>query len=228
MDETNDLETRIRKLGMQPVDPATASRHLTQMAIVGAGAPRRSRLRAALAGSLMAGTLLGGASLAGAMTGALPDTAQAAAHTALAKVGVHVPDAASKGKDASTTKADNSSNGTARFTTGCTNPDGSAFTGNHGQYVKAHPDDSATADVNEREQAAQSDCGKPLTAVTNATNGDKTDANDTSDANESKSSTAPKGGQSSDHKPATTPSSAGNGASHSSGKAPTTKGSSGK
>ena len=225
MDETNDLETRIRKLGMQAVDPATASRHLSQIAIVGAGAPRRSRLRAVLAGSMMAGTLLGGASLAGAMTGALPDTAQAAAHTALAKVGVHVPDAASKGKDASTKKAGNSSNGTARFTDGCTNPDGSAFTGNHGQYVKAHPDDPATTDKNERELAAQSDCGKPLTAVDNAKN-DPTEASDAKD-NESNDASGAKG-NSADHKPATTPSTAGNGASHSSGKAPTTKGSSGK
>lgn len=48
--------------------------------------------------------------------------------------------------------------GVARSTTGC--PAG--FTGNHGEYVSSIEDDPATADVDERQVAAQSECGKPV------------------------------------------------------------------
>lgn len=56
--------------------------------------------------------------------------------------------------------------GVTRFTEGCTaGAPPTAFTGNHGQYVRSHPDDPATPDANERQVAAQSECGKPLPAV---------------------------------------------------------------
>ena len=38
------------------------------------------------------------------------------------------------------------------------------FTGTHGQWVEAHPDDPATPQ-NERDDAARSDCGKPLSEI---------------------------------------------------------------
>src|SRR5687768_15121361 len=132
-------------------------------------------------GAVVAGTFVGSATLAGAVTGNLPDVAQDAAHTALAKVGVEVPKA--KGKPPKTADTDGPGS-VERFlgdaTTPCTLPDGSPFVGNHGQYVKAHPDDAATADVNERQAAAESRCGKPIQA------GAEGDEADTSDADGSK------------------------------------------
>ncbi len=79
---------RLRALGRRPVDPATASAHLTAMA---AASPRRSpwRTKAALAGAFLAGLLLGGTGLATA--GALPEPAQAVAYNVLHPMGLNVP-----------------------------------------------------------------------------------------------------------------------------------------
>jgi diguanylate cyclase (GGDEF)-like protein len=124
-----------------------------------------------LAAALMAGALLGAASVSGA-TGTLPDAAQDIVHTALDKVGVRVPPGTpagpSAGPEAGTKDGARSA---VRFigdeTTSCTNPDGTPFRGTHGEYVAAHPDDPRTP-VNERELAARSPCGKPVTAVAGA------------------------------------------------------------
>lgn len=124
-----------------------------------------------LAAALMAGALLGAASVSGA-TGTLPDAAQDIVHTALDKVGVRVPPGtAADRSDESQAGEEDVAKGTPRFvgdaTTSCTNPDGSPFSGTHGDYVAAHPDDPRTA-VNERELAARSPCGKPISAVAGA------------------------------------------------------------
>ena len=156
-----ELLHRLRALSRQPVDPGVAARHASLMASVPAAAPPR-RLRPPVAAAFLAGTVLGGAGLAGAVTGTLPEPAQDVAHDVLAKVNVRVPQG-DKGKS--------ERRGTPRFTAGCTYPDGRPFTGNHGQYVKAHPDDPATVDVDEREVAARSDCGKPQKAVENKARG---------------------------------------------------------
>ena len=193
--DTDPAVTRLRALANQPIDAAVARDHFQAMASAPVAAPVRSRFRMAMAGSLMAGALVGGAGIAAAFTGSLPDRAQAIAHNALGIVGV--PDAPrhdTAGKSGEDHGKSGEDHGTPRFTRGCTNPDGSAFTGNHGAYVKAHPDDPRTADVNEREQAAQSDCGKPLVSVTSTTAGTGEDHGQSGDDH----------GKSGDHKPAVT------------------------
>ena len=196
MTDFDALQDRLRNLASVPVDGDVAERHLGSLAFAApAAAPVRNRSRMMVAGALVAGSLLGSATLAGAVTGSLPDAAQDVAHEALAKVGVDVPKGQAKKADkAKTSDADDK--GTERFLEGCTNPDGSAFTGNHGQYVKAHPDDPDTADVNEREEAAHSRCGKPLVAGTDGdadTDGDKVKTEDHGKPEEP--------GKSTEHKP---------------------------
>lgn len=172
---------RLHSLGDQPVDPEVAARHRSLMASVPV-VSSRSRLRPLMVGSLLAGSLFGGVGLAAAAPG-VPDSASNVAKTVLATVtlgAVDHPDKADKvakaddaGKDGreaaeakqarKAAKAQNdpaSQHGVTRSTAGC--PAG--FTGNHGQYVSSVEDDPATADVNERQVAAQSECGKPVHA----------------------------------------------------------------
>lgn len=134
--------SRLTSLGEQPIDPALASQQLTAIAITPAREPWfRQKLQVAAA--LVVGLLVGSTGLAAA--GALPDTAQQAAHKALRTVGVNVP----PGKD--------------RVTEGCgTDENGEPFK-NHGQYVKAHKDDP---------EASKSDCGKPRKSVKDGTDDD--------------------------------------------------------
>ena len=133
--------SRLQAYGAQPIDPAVASTQLTAIALAAAPKPRwtRARHRAQVAAALVAGLLLGGSGLAAA--DALPDTAQEAAHAALKKVGVDVP----PGHD--------------RVTEGCDVDENGEHYKNHGQYVKAHPEDP---------EAAASDCGKPKRSVKDA------------------------------------------------------------
>jgi hypothetical protein len=202
--------SRLRSLASHPIDAAVARDHLQAMASVPFVAPVRSRFRMAMAGSLMAGALVGGAGIAAAATGHLPETAQAVAHDATLGL---VPDGPRhKAADARENSRSGEDHGTARFVRGCTNPDGSAFTGNHGAYVKAHPDDPRTADVNEREVAAQSDCGKPQVSVDNRAD---TSTSDSGKSGEDHGKSADDHGRSADHKPAVTGNSTS--ASHDSG-----------
>jgi hypothetical protein len=143
--EDCSLESRLHELGAASIDPAVASVHLGAMAGVAPGrAGWATKLRVAAA--FFAGLLIGGSGLAAA--NALPSSAQSVAHATLAKVGVNVP------------------SGHDRVTEGCgTDSNGQPFK-NHGQYVKAHPEDRAAA--------AASDCGKPKKSVheTTSTTGD--------------------------------------------------------
>jgi hypothetical protein len=174
MTEHDDLIARLQAMADAPVDEAVAERHLAAMGGAIRTAPTsRPRGRLVVAGALVTGSLLGTGAMAGAATGALPAIAQDTAHTVMAKVGVKVPkskaaEAKAKAKQAKAEREDAGTGGTERFTgdgtVTCTNVDGTPFTGNHGQYVSGHPDDAATTDVNEREVAAQSPCGKPLQA----------------------------------------------------------------
>jgi len=128
----------------------------------------RNRMRPLMAGAMLAGAVLGGTGLAAALPGSLPEQAGSVAKSALAAVNLvddEGPEGAEHGKSGKV--ADTGGPGKVeRFLEGCTEgtpPE--AFTGNHGQYVKAHPDDPATADVNERQMAAESDCGKPMSSL---------------------------------------------------------------
>lgn len=121
MDDTDPLAERLRDLGRRPVDPATASQHLTAMA--SAGSRPRTWTRAKVGAAFFAGLLVGGTGLASA--GALPGSVQDAAHTTLAQVGVQVPDG----------------HGPTRSTVGC----GGVTYKNHGQFVKAQKDKAAAA-----------------------------------------------------------------------------------
>ena len=141
MDDHDALVDRLRDLGRQPVEPATASRHLSEMAAAPSG---HSRLwtRLKIGAAFAAGLIVGGTGLASA--GALPGPAQDAARTTLSKVGVNVPHGTERFNDPAVCGLDPSTQKPFR---------------NHGQYVKAHKGDPA---------AAQSRCGKPLTAGTEA------------------------------------------------------------
>ena len=87
----DDLTSRLRSLGDEPVPPAISAAHLTAMSSVGAGAARAPRRfsRAAVGLAALTGFLVGGSGLA--MAGALPGPAQGAAADVLAQVGVEAP-----------------------------------------------------------------------------------------------------------------------------------------
>lgn len=89
MTEHEDIIERLRRVGPEPVPPATASAHLTAMALAKSAPPRRFR-RAAIASTAFAGFILGSTGLAAA--GALPGAVQGVAHDALAQVSIEVPD----------------------------------------------------------------------------------------------------------------------------------------
>lgn len=204
MTDYDAIQSRLRSLASAPVDDAVAERHLSALAdagVVTVGPTRRGRYL--VMGAVVAGTFVGSATLAGAVSGSLPGPAQDAAHTALAKVGIEVPKAKDKGKPAKADDTDGPGS-VERFlgdaTTPCTLPDGSAFVGNHGQYVKGHPDDPATADVNERQVAAESRCGKPVQAGAEDSDAVETDADNGKKPEDTGKPESP--GKSEEHKPA--------------------------
>lgn len=199
----DDLIHRLNSLGTEPVEPSLASRHLTFLAAAGPATAHRRR-RPAITAAFVAGVLLGGTGLAAALPGPLPTQAASVASSALKAVnpvnGPKDPAKAAAKAQAEAARATAKSarvaakladgQGVVRYygaeCTGFTAP----YTYNHGQYVKAHPDVAATTDKNERQLAAESDCGKPLQAVTNkasaaadAEHGKSEDAGKSEDSN---------------------------------------------
>ena len=180
----DDIVRRLRSLGDQPVDPSTAARH-TSYLNAAAPLPMRNRRRPAMVGALLAGALLGGTGLAAALPGSLPEQAGSVAKQALAAVNLAKDEKAADkaAKQAARTAAqaanENSSESNmkvGRFLAGCTvGTPPVAFSGTHGAYVKAHPDDPATPNVNERQVAAESDCGKPLSSLEGASSSEADD-----------------------------------------------------
>ena len=132
MDEHDDLIRRLQQVGRHPVAAATEARALARAR--GTAPPRRHTARLKIAAAALGGFMVGSMGLATA--GALPDTAQDAAHTVLDKVGVNVPA------------------GHERYNDPGVCPGGPYK--NHGAYVRAHKDDP---------NAGTSPCGKPLNAV---------------------------------------------------------------
>ena len=180
--ETHDQDNvvrRLRSLGSHPVEPHVADQHASYLRAATPVAAR-NRMRPLLAGAMLAGAVLGGTGLAAALPGSLPEQAGSVAKSALAAVNLVDDDddgdrgksaaakAAKIDRDAAKAAADTDGPGSVeRFLQGCTTgTPPAAFVGNHGQYVKAHADDPATTDVNERQVAAESDCGKPLDSLT--------------------------------------------------------------
>jgi hypothetical protein len=188
-DDRSDAARRLHELGTHSVDPDVAARH---QAYLSAATPTagRSRMRPLLAGTMLAGALLGGTGLAAALPGSLPEQAGSVAREVLAAAqlvddedGDKKAENAAKKAARAAAKA-NGEHGTARFLEGCTVGDpAEPFKGNHGQYVKAHPDDPATADVNERQVAAESDCGKPLTSLDGDDEAQENEADEPKDEN---------------------------------------------
>ena len=134
MSEFDDLESRLRALGSEPVDPALQSRHLTAMAAVHW---RRSRLgRAKVVGAFVAGIVLGGTGLASA--GAMGPTVQNTVADAAAKVNLNLPGGTPRQGGAE-----------------CT---GYVANSTHGQYVRS------ADTKEERQRRAKTDCGKPAQA----------------------------------------------------------------
>ena len=177
-DDHSHAVRRLHELGTQVVDPDLAARHQACLSAA-APAPGRGRMRPLLAGTMLAGALLGGTGLAAALPGSLPEQAGSVAREVLAAAQLVDEDDGDKKAEQAARKAARAAAkaeggpGTERFLEGCTVGDpAEPFEGNHGQYVKAHPDDPATADVNERQVAAESDCGKPLSSL----NGDADEA----------------------------------------------------
>ena len=216
LDPQSPVTARLRAMGSQPVDPSTMSEHLT--AIASAPSSRKwfsvLRQRAAVAGALLAGLALG---TTGAATAGVLGPLQSIAHTAAAHVGAEgvVPDSSDHGGNTKST--DNTVDaGVVRFrgdaTNPCPTPTAGATYKNHGQYVKLFQDASEA----DRQKAAESDCGKPLSAVNKGsddssesadTNKPETDANandNSSDCNRSDAADAEHGKSAEHGKPADT------------------------
>ena len=95
MNDFDDITSRLRKLGAEPVDPEVAARHLRACNEVEAVVPpARFRFRPAVAGGILAGALLGGTGLAGA-TGNLGPL-QDEFHSVSAAVGLRVPEGSAR------------------------------------------------------------------------------------------------------------------------------------
>jgi hypothetical protein len=139
----DDLVARLRGLGSRPVDPAVAAEHLTAMAAVRAGRTRPAGRfqRLKVGAAFAAGIVLGGTSLASA--GVMGQTVQDKVADAAAHVNVNLP------------------GGTERYGVGAPECAGYTAGTNHGQWVKAHKGDP---------EAANSDCGKPMSSVDKAHN----------------------------------------------------------
>jgi hypothetical protein len=139
---TNDIAGRLTALGRISIPDDIARRHLAMIEAVElmpapvAVAERRWTRKIAVGAAFFTGLMTGGMGLAAA--GALPDSAQSVAHSALHAVGVDVPTAHPE-----------------RSKEGC----GDGTFDNHGQFVKSQP-------KGDRSAAAQSDCGKPVQATT--------------------------------------------------------------
>lgn len=140
MTDHDALISRLHDLGSAPIDSATASQHLTAVAVAPRGRDRKW-LKAKVAGFLAAGVLVGGTGLASA--GALPDAVQDKVSTLAAKVGLNLP------------------KGTARYSGAECGVDANGEPiewRNHGQYMKSLPKDQRAA-------AEGSKCGKPLASI---------------------------------------------------------------
>lgn len=147
MDE-HEVVDRLRRFGDQPVDPALSRQVLTSIRTSISSdqhSVQRRRTRRRIAAAAVAGFFAGSLGLASA--GALPASLQDTAHSALDRIGVHVP----PGHD--------------RFNDPAVCPD--APYKNHGEYVRTHPDDP---------NAGQSPCGKPTKAVDPDKKADPSDA----------------------------------------------------
>jgi hypothetical protein len=151
MDE-RDVVDRLHRFGEQPIDPELSRQILTTMD----GAPRsipRRRTRMKVVGAAVAGFFVGSLGLASA--GALPASLQDTAHSALDRIGVHVPP------------------GHERYNDPIVCPEGPYR--NHGEYVRTHKDDP---------NAGQSPCGKPTKAVDQSNGSDKSDSSESDDTDE--------------------------------------------
>jgi hypothetical protein len=126
-----EVTERLRAFGESELPAGTASRALARARF--RPTPRRWRGRWVVAAAV-AGFTLGSVGLASAAV--LPAPVQDAAHNALGAVGLHVPPGHQRYNDPAT----------------CL---GGPYK-NHGQYVRAHPNDA---------NAGASPCGKPLKAV---------------------------------------------------------------
>ena len=147
MDE-HEVVDRLRRFGDQPVDPALSRQVLTSIRTSISSdqhSVQRRRTRRRIAAAAVAGFFAGSLGLASA--GALPASLQDTAHSALDRIGVHVP----PGHD--------------RFNDPAVCPDGPYK--NHGEYVRTHPDDPT---------AGQSPCGKPTKAVDPDKKSDRSDS----------------------------------------------------
>jgi len=199
--EKDWLVDRLRALGTQPVDPATQSQHLTEMATAAVDRAQRSTFlgrvgrRVQLGAAVAVGVLLGTTGLATA--GALGPLQPIAARGVEAVTPLNVPGGESRGKSAEAKlKAkgfEAEASGVERVTEGC---EAGISTRNRGQYLKGirekYGNDSA-----ELTAAKASRCGMPVSSEgTPGTDGESTEADASKAANANK-------GKSDEHKPGT-------------------------
>ena len=165
MNEFDDLTSRLKALGDNPVPPPVATQHLTAMAEV--SAPRRFSQKLRVAAAFGVGIFVGGTGLGyAAANDALPEQAQSAVEAAGRVVGLEI---AAEKKAA---KADNGGENSS-------DPLDAPACGdekNHGEYVSSNVKDARQGGIkgNARD-LAKSDCGKDATDddLTNADAGEE-------------------------------------------------------
>ena len=158
MSEFEDLTSRLKALGDNPVPPPVATQHLTAMAEVGAPSRFAHKLRVAAAFAI--GILVGGTGLGyAAAEGHLPDAAQNGLSVAAEKVGVELP----RGDEKKADKADNDGNGGDNSSTPLEETVACEDGMSHGEYVSGNVKAAREADPKVKGNAselAKSDCGK--------------------------------------------------------------------
>lgn len=188
MNEFEDLTSRLKALGDNPVPPPVATQHLTAMAEV--AAPRtRFAHKVRVAAAFGIGLLVGGTGLGyAAAEGHLPDAAQNGLSVAAEKVGVELP----RGDEKKADKADNEGNGGDNSSTPLSVP-ACGDEENHGEFVSSNVRDAREAGTkgNARD-LAKSDCGKDGTEEEEVPEGSDTGDDGDDDGDEGKAKGAAK------------------------------------
>lgn len=165
MNEFEDLTSRLKALGDNPVPPPVATQHLMAMAEV--AAPRtRFAHKVRVAAAFGIGLLVGGTGLGyAAAEGHLPDAAQNGLSVAAEKVGVELP----RGDEKKADKADNEGNGGDNSSTPLEETVPCADGMTHGEYVSANVAAAREDGIKgNASKLAKSTCGKDATEADDA------------------------------------------------------------
>lgn len=154
MNEFDDLTSRLKALGDNPVPPPVATQHLTAMAEL--AAPRRFSQKLRVAAAFGVGIFVGGTGLGyAAAEGQLPDTAQNGIAVAMAKVGVELPRGSEKSENGEENGGKKSP--LTVLDAACSESRGEFVSRN----VKLNRDQNTKGGANEIAQAAKENCPQP-------------------------------------------------------------------